>query len=241
MPTLTQLLARLRVELDDEAMPQLWSDTELVEDINRSVDEACLRARLIRDSDTPECCDIRLRPGIERYEMHPAVLGIHRARIPNRQALEEITADQLDYSYGTGNNHRGYPGGYAGGYGSRWEDQRAAYPTHFVQNLDACWIRFYPIPTEVHTVKLTVWRKPVQPLSLETPEREPEVHNIHHWNLLHWAMHLAYSKHDAEAHDPDAAARCAQMFAEMFGHRRSAEVTEILRRTPNLKVKAHFR
>lgn len=221
MASLAQLLDRLRVDLDDEAEPRLWSDAELVENINRAVDEACLRARLIRDSDS-DFTRIRLRPGIARYSVHDSILEITRARIPGHRPIEGIVAEMLDRQCET------------------WEDSKAERPTHYIANLDACWVRFHPVPQAVSTVNLTVSRKPVIPLSLDQPERSPEIAEIHHWNLLHWARHLAYDKHDAEAHDPQASATCAGMFAEFFGHRKSAEVQEILRRTRNLKVKAHF-
>ena len=222
MATLGKLLSRLRSDLDDEAEPRLWSDAELVEYVNRAVDEACLRTKLILDSDTPEVCQIRLIPGKASYPIHRSIMGIRRARIPGHDPLRLVIAETLDDEW------------------PNWQDQEAERPVDMICNLDSCTIRVHPTPTVLNTVHLTVWRTALQELDVDRLNEEPQVARVHHYNLLEWAKHLAYSKHDGDAHDPQAAATHAAYFSEFFGPRRNAQTQAILFRTPNLKVRPHF-
>lgn len=215
MATLAELLTQLRIDIDDVEAPQLWSDAELTSYINRAFDEVCFRSRGILDSNL----ELRLRPGIESYEVDCRILSIHRMKSDNG-IVEQTSTEALEAC------------------NAKWEIEQAERPSKYLLDEDSDLVRLYPIPSIAQTLRLTVWRLPK---TLEHSQDKPEINKAHHYNALHWAKHLAYSKHDADAFDKDAADNCAAMFAELFGHRRSAEVTNILRRHRNLKVKTHFR
>ena len=223
MATLTQLLAQCRIDLDDLSTPYFWSDAELVGYINRAMDEVCFRMRGIRDSDS-DLCTIRLRPGTAKYDLDCRILEVRRMKIAGRgQTLQQTTVDVLDHER------------------ANWEAETAEFPTGYLLDMDAEWVRVFPAPTVAKTVTMTVWRLPLKDLELTDAEKSPEINKAHHYNALEYAKSLAYSKHDADAFDPQAAALCEARFASLFGSRRSAQVTEMLRTGRSMKVRAHFR
>lgn len=46
---------------------------------------------------------------------------------------------------------------------------------------------------------------------------KPEIHQAHHRHLVHWALHRAFSKPDADGADPNKAAMAEAAFTKHFG------------------------
>jgi len=224
MATTRELIDQLRIDIDDLATPYFCSDSELVGYLNRAVDEACLRSRLIRDSDTPDVCQISLRPTYPKYRLDSRLLSVQRAIVSGQaRAMTQTNYDVLD---------RDCPG---------WGTDTADVPTHFILDLDACWLRVFPTPTLAGQITMTVWRTQLEDLDVtNSPNDQPEIGRIHHYNLLDYAKHLAYSKHDSEMFDPEAATSAAIAFSANFGRRRNAATLELIRHDKNLKVRSPF-
>ena len=227
MATIRQLLDQLRIDLDDKATGderELWTDNELVSYINRALGEACVRAKLIRDSDTSSICRIVLRSGVAKYSLDKRILGLRKVYVDGSPCIITPTnSDVLDDTE------------------PRWRQETGDIPSWYIADLDACWIQFTPIPTVVNTLTLSVWRLPIEDLTLDKPDQEPEINQVHHYNLLDYAKYLAYIRHDGDSHNPEMSSHHEAMFARNFGQRRSAEVVEILRNERHLRTKAHFR
>lgn len=219
MATLRELLAQLRVDLDDRVAPYLWTDELLVQFINRALDEACMRAKFVRDADS-ESTRVNLIANRSTYDFDCKVLAIRRASTDTCPALEITNAETLDYKC------------------PNWEREKGS-PKWIIFNLDQQWFRVSPTPTKPMVLNLSVWRRPCK-LSIEQLERCPEIPEIHHYNLLDWAKHLAYSIHDAEAHDPEAATMAYRMFETHFGRKLSAKEMEFFRHDRRLKTRPRF-
>lgn len=197
----TALIAEFRRVMGDEAAPYFWSDDEIVRYIAEAVDEACERARLIEDKTTAEVCQIDIEAGTADYAMHPSVIAIKRAKLGD-DALIETSEEAMDQS------------------DPRWET-REGLPTRFIQTETS--IRLVPTPDEDGTVQMTVFRRPVDPVGIDTdlsdvlPER-------YHLRLMPWAYRCAYRKTDSETFNEKFAESREIEFTRMFGVRLDANV-----------------
>jgi len=75
-------LARRR--LDDLAEPYLWEDVELVDYLNRSINEICEKTELIRDSSTTAIVQIKLLANLGKYSLDTRVIRIFGCRLTDR-------------------------------------------------------------------------------------------------------------------------------------------------------------
>lgn len=224
MATTLELKDRLRRDLEDTVAPYLWSDDELMEYINEAMDEACIRAGMIRDSDS-EVCEFVLRANQSKYDIDDRILRIKRVMIDGqKEPLEETNFDDLDTDY---------PG---------WHAETANMPRRYLSNMDACWIRLHPIPLDTASkkVRLVVQRLQLKPLTLDKPDSRPEINKIYHFHLLEWAKYLAYSKPDAETLYPEGAERAGALFVEHFGNRDSAADIEVQQNFKRQRTRGHY-
>ena len=70
-------------------------------------------------------------------------------------------------------------------------------------------------PSTAGTLYLEGYRLPLKPLVNDTDK--PEINQAHHRNLVHWALHRAFSKPDSETIDPQRAATAEAAFTRYFG------------------------
>lgn len=246
MATAEALLAQARRDLDDPEVPgngddslSLFSNEELVAYLNRAIDEACLRARLILDSDTPELCRITLEDGKASYALDSRIYRVHRVRLveEGRVLIQSGRAD-LDHLYIYDEyDHPVYT------HLGNWEDQEGL-PLYFIQDLNTQSLRLVPKPTTnelPETLGLTVYRTQFNPIEVHKIQlQEPEIHPLYHYPLLDWVYFLALSKQDADTYDPEKANGHAGNFAARFGERPSAEDLEFYRKDRPMRTRAHF-
>jgi len=230
---LSELVAQLRIFLDDSEKPgtgttpdsdSLWSNDELVLYINKAIDEACLRARLIRDSSTPALVEIDLVADEAFYDIDNRVLDIYRAKIESaKYSMEQSTSRDLD---------RRYP---------MWEGLPSIdEPDTFITDLESHQIRLVPAPKIAGLLKLTVWRTQLKPLTWAANTKSPEIAPVHHFGLLNWARSIAYQKTDSETYDPRKSLDYAEMFTQEFGERPTARDLESGRVHSKQRVPARF-
>lgn len=195
---LQALMQEFRIRRDDTTKPYDWSDEEVVSYINEAITEACERAWLIEDSTTPEVCRITLRADKAIYELHPSVIKVKRVTFDGR-AIDETSTEAMDML------------------APEWEEETDTTPRAFILANDQG-IRPYPIPSESGGVlNLTVYRNPIDPMSLTRPKAEPEIHERHQLRMLHWAYRCAMLKRDSVTYNPEAAAAEEALFARSFG------------------------
>lgn len=201
-----ELISRFRDAALDREVPHFWSDEEVVSYLNEAVQEACERARLIEDRSTPSVCAVSVLAGESTYRLHASVLEIKRLTLDGR-LLTETSIEELDAEHLGWESRSGRPQRFV------FEQPTGAVPPR---------IRLVPTPNQTGSVALTVYRGPLKLLDVDSGS--PEIHARFHEHLLHWMLHRAYQKHDAEAFDPNKAMDALAMFVRAFGERPDANV-----------------
>lgn len=108
--TLTQLLARWRKEIGDEALPYLWDDDDGITYLNDAINEACRRSRLLIDSTTTDICRISLVAGQSSYTLDPRIILVRKARLENKTLpLEVFSWRDMDAANPGWESHTGTP------------------------------------------------------------------------------------------------------------------------------------
>lgn len=212
--TLAELRTALRARLDDDAGKQLWSDPELDSYLNRALDEACLRGRMLVDDSTPEICRIVTVQDQARYALDDRVIEVVRVQLEGApKPMQKTTMAQLDdRTSGDWESHTGKP--------TTWFTD----PTTSV-NLEKK-IGLYRTPNTDYaglTVRLMVVRLHIDPL--EGDDDEPyELHQSMHRDLLDWGEREAFLKHDSETYSKDKSESAEMRFERRFGPRPTLNV-----------------
>ncbi|MEF8794320.1 phage adaptor protein [Thiohalorhabdus sp.] len=228
MATLNDLLAQARIDLDDPEQPgggddslSLFKTNELVSYINRAIDEACLRAELILDSDTPDVCEVAVTAGQAKYDLDSRIVLVKRAKLASQpRALKKTDRDALD------------------GMRMDWESDTGT-PEMYLADMNQG-IRLYPIPDTDTTLRLTVWRRPLEPIPSYMGHKEPPIPPEDHYPLLHWVYYLALDRQDVDTYAPEKAMQHAQAFAQQFGRRKAAWEREFDRKSRPLRVPGSY-
>ena len=201
--TLADFIAEFRSVRDDTQAPYLWSDEDITRYLNDAVNEACERALLIEDRTTSAVCIISLEVGEPSYPLHDSIIKVKRVVFDGRP-LSETSVEKLDAD------------------DSYWES-RSGDPREYLLESNIS-IRFDRKPTAVADVSLTVYRTPLEPLSVDNMEGVPEIKALYHMRLLPWVYRCALLKHDAETYDKDRADQQEAIFTMNFGERPDANV-----------------
>lgn len=196
---LEQLRDHLRINiLDDQATPQLWSDETLDLYINQAQDEAAIRARLFRRSES-----ITVLAGSNLIDLESDVIEVIQVVLPGYGALEPLDDRALPMQAGvtnrTGRPSRFIPASPVLGMGSQ--------------------VQIYPTPAFDVQLSVTVNHTPAP---LEDAEDECLIPSSRQLAMLHWAAYLAYSMRDSDAEDKTRATSHEQKFIEAFGMRHDA-------------------
>lgn len=204
--TLAKLLATLRLRLDDKAQAALlYSDDDLVDAINKAVDEAAERAWLIFDTTTAACCQITLVPGQREYPLHASVFEVRKAQVTGQRcAMRRGTFDWVE-SRTHGDN----------------------IPQEYGVDLFGAVLHLIldRAPMDAGTLDLSVFRRQLAPMELADKDTvEPEIASTFHMDMLQWAIHLCYSTRDSDAGDDQKAQLAATRFEAAFGIKIDANV-----------------
>lgn len=199
--TLGELIQETRERLDDIAEPFLWSKEKLTQYLNEAEREAAERARLLYDQ-TSSLTTFNTVVGQNAYPLNPLALGVHRVKVGDR-VLQRAQREDLDMI------------------SRRWEEMDGE-PRRFFELEDGRELTLYPRPVTVEPVQLALWRYPLELMADE--DDEPEIPERWHFDLTHWAVHLAFLKRDADTDDRTRAERAEARFTQAFGIRRDANV-----------------
>lgn len=200
--TLADLISAFRARSSDTELPYLWSDAAITLYLNDAVQEAAVRARLIKDSTTVAVTSIAIAASGGLYKLHPSIFMIDRAKLASQNApLTPTSVEQLDDEF---------PG---------WEVQNGT-PVYLCEENGT--VRLVPNSLSGDTLRLAVYRLPLD--DMEAPDDEPEIHAKHHVRLLDWALRCAYLNQDSETFDETKAQKYEAMFERSFGIKPDANV-----------------
>jgi hypothetical protein len=193
--TQSELIAAFRSLADDTVETYLWSDDEVRTYLCEAEKEAATRAKLLFDDSSVLYSQVTLAVGQSTYVLNPLVLTVQRVTLAGEK-LTKKTKAILDAEI------------------PDWETTTGTPLYYILQDQS---IRVVPIPEATGTLHTDVVRLPVI-----MKERGPEIHSRYHFKLLDWALHLAYSRRDADTFDPIKAMNYESRFTTSFGDSQAA-------------------
>lgn len=235
--TLAELLNYLRGSvLNDRtsrvsgASDYLWTDADLITNINEAQRRFASRSLILRDGTTDAVTKVTLAEGQDIYELHASVLGVISGSVVGQpNDLNRVGHAFLAAQRATSEN---------------WVDPRVYFgrapgPTLAFStdedlspdsegSLANVTLRIYPKPTareDGNVLRLRVVRKPIRIFTvadLEDPTAIPEIPVDHHIEMLDWAAYLALRIVDDDAGVP---ARAIEFMNSFEAHVQSARVT----------------
>ncbi len=208
---LEQLTQQFRVDAGDLTEPYLWESEWIAGWFAEAVTEAAIRGRLLMEADNPLVCQIAVAIGQTVYPLHAALYELVNIRFKPTGAtrsdeLHLSTREELD---------RLRPG---------WRDDTGR--VEFAIQDDTR-IRLVHAPETTGTLYLEGYRIPLKAMVSDTDK--PEINGAHHQHLVHWALHRAFSRPDAETIDPSRAAQAEARFTAYFGPRPDSDLRRATR------------
>ena len=209
---LSELLRRFRVDANDKVEPYFNEDIDAIAWINDAVNEACIRGRLLHESQDSDVCQIPVAAGTSQYTLHPSLYELtHVWFEPDNgfrgSNLSVVSPEYLDQRYS-----------------ENWRRLKGM-PQFAIQ--DDTTIRLVPMPDLGGELQLEGYRVSLVPMQNDTDV--PEINQIHHEHLIQWVLHKAYSVPDAEFFDPNRAAIAEQAFTDYFGPRPDSDLRRMTR------------
>lgn len=202
--TLDDLIAQFRVDSGDKLEPYLCTDEEVTAWLDEAQDEAAIRARLLHESTLADLCQIPVTAGVHTYTLHRLMgelsyVGWMAEGDSRVVELELVSREDLD----------------ARKPGWRQRNDRVAFAIQ-----DDTRIRLAYTPAVPGVLTLEGYRRPLKSLEMSG---KPEIGDIHHRHLVHWALYRCFDRPDAELFDADRAAREQAAFTKVFGLRPDAD------------------
>lgn len=199
----------------DRVVPYLTPTEDVIDFLNEAEEEACIRAKLIRDDATVEVVEIDTTVGTSTYALHPSVFEIISMRLkpgngmPSRP-IYPTTRGEMDVR------------------DSAWRDYGGTLhvPVDWVI-LDETTIRLAGFTELDDQVLLEVYRVPLAPMAED--DDTPEIGVIHHRKLVQWALHRAFGVPDSDLFDADRSELAEREFTKHFGPRPRADMHRRMR------------
>ena len=211
--TLEDLIRRFRIDATDTVPnPYLFADEWIADWLSDAEQEAAIRGRLLYEADNTAVCEIAVAVGVTSYPLHASLYELVEPRF---QATGETRSKPL-YLTTREELTRARPD---------WRNDEAGAPCYIIQ--DDSRITLWPRPDVTGTVKLEGYRLPMK--AMESDSDKPEINAAHHRHLVHWALHRAFSRPDAETIDPQRAALAEQAFTRYFGLRPDSDLRRATR------------
>lgn len=211
--TLDELIKDFRVTTQDKVGPDyLFEQGDVTRWLIEAEQEACIRGRLLHESNNSSICEISVSAGEAAYPLALALyeidhLGLLEAGSVESRLVRLVSREWLD------DNQRG------------WRD-RTGIPCYAIQSDNS--IRLVPTPNAEATLKLEGYRLPLRGLSSEKTSK-PEINPAHHRHLVNWALHRAFSVPDSETLDLGRADDALAAFTRYFGERPDSDLRRITR------------
>ena len=209
--TLAELIQAYRVASGDLAVPPFFEDPDLAVFFNEAVRQACVRARLIHESDDPDICTIPVLADTATYPLHAALYELdYSAFLPDgetrKRPISLVSQDWLSAHM------------------DDWRDE-VGTPEYAIQ-LDTS-IRLVPRPDRAGTFFMEGYRTPKAEMA--ESDDTPEINALHHNQLVHWVLFRVLSIPDSELLDLEKAQRAEAAFTRYFGPMPDADLRRITR------------
>lgn len=209
--TLQELIARFRQDTDDATQPYLFNAEVVLQWLNEAVVEACIRARLIHESDDADVCQIAVVAGTAVYQLHAALYELTHAAFREsvdvaRKPLKLVSTGWLDANV------------------SCWRDLEGE-PKYAIQTDKS--LRLVPRPDIAGQVLLEGYRTPLTPMAAN--DEVPPINASHHLHLLQWPLYCAYARPDVDFYDKDEAEKAEAAFTRYFGARPDVDLRRATR------------
>lgn len=208
--TSVELLAFLRLQLDDVVTPYLWSDAECYQHLSDAQRMFCRLTDGISDASTTAIVDITVAINAEWLALDPRILKIRAAnRTSDGAPLEVLNFEDMAPR------------------GIRF-DGRTGVLTTLITGMEENKLRLARKASVADAIKLLVFRLPLVDI---TASGSPEIPSQHHEHLVPWAMSRALLKQDSEAFDKNKAQEMETVF------RRYCAAAQLEQRTKRHKVR----
>ena len=208
---LEQLIAQFRVDAGDTAAPYLFEDEWVAGWMTEATAEAAIRGRLLMEASNPAVCQIAVTAGVAVYPLHTSLFElVHLRFVPTGSTRSEpvklVTREELE---------RIRP---------RWRDD--ADRLEFAIQDDTR-VQLVAPPTADGILHIEGYRVPLKALANDNDK--PEINSAHHHHLVHWALHRAFSRPDADTFDAGRAAKGEAEFTRYFGLRPDSDLRRATR------------
>ena len=208
---LEQLIQQFRVDADDLIEPHFWDAEWIAAWLTEAQAEAAIRGRLLYEAANAAVCQIAVAANTATHDLHKSLFELVHLRFQATGATTSSVVtikarEELD---------RIRPG---------WRDETGT-PRHAVQ--DDTRITLVPRPELAGTLHVEGYRVPLK--ALENDTDKPELNESHHRHLVHWALHRAFSKPDADGFDATRASSAEAAFTRYFGQRPDSDLRRATR------------
>lgn len=226
--TLAQLRALFRSISGDDTSPYRTDDTLLDAWINEAEEEACVRARLLYETDV---VSITLVLDQAAYSLSSATISkryfwVDGLRLTTSQLERDLTPRTMDEMIDE------HPG---------WQYSDSGIPEHYITDLLPESVTLWPAPSSDvagDAMKLRGFKLPDAVMSADSDE--PDINAQWHRKLINWPLYQHYKRTDAENITVDASDRALAEFERDFGVRPDAKLQQLLYRKQGIRFKPRF-
>ncbi len=198
MATVTELLAQLRLDLEDPEYPgsgqtpdsdSLWSNAELIHYIDQAQKQLCLEVDVLPDATS---FTSTVTAGDKWILRDPLIARIREGymttygRVIKPTTQVEIARGYVTDDYGLTAQR------------SDWRSTTGV-PDFVITDMDAAQLRLVPESTVDDTIEWSVYRLPLE--DVVSTGSELEIDPLFHYKILWYAKALAFNKQDAETQD----------------------------------------
>lgn len=201
--TVAELESLFRNQLGDSVPDYFISQALFLDYLNEAEEEAAFRKNLLFDK-TSSFCTIPVLANTTVYALDPCIYAVCYADIYGtdliRYRLTPTDRIEMDRLY------------------KDWRTETRK-PEWFIQYDNT--LELIPIPETTYTLKLEVYRLPLD--SMCSSGDEPEIQRNHHRSLVEWTLYRAFSSPDLDTQDMGRANDHLKKFTAIFGNRPSAD------------------
>ena len=204
---LKHLIEAFRTDAKDNVKPYIWDDALVTRWLNEAQEQAAVRARLLLEDTNDEVCRIDLQPGAKTYPLHESLYEIASVRLYASDTdscprlLPIVSREWLDHNV---------PG---------WRNTQS--PVQWLIQGETT-LRVVGSVQAGARLQLEGYRLPL--CCMKHEHDQPEIHRASHMQLVHWALHKAFSQPDADGFDPTRSVAAETAFTHYFGHQPDSDL-----------------
>jgi hypothetical protein len=188
----SEIILQARGLMKDTKQTYLWSETELVQYLNSSHNEAAEKAKLFLESVNSAICRIPILAADPDpdYPIDNRIVEVLSAKLSTQsRPLYRRKRTELEL------------------WNPDWRNAAPGTPRWFLTDYTEGHLTLHQKSNADATLYLTVYRLPLVRFTADNIDTEPEIHFRHHYRLVEGILAQAYNKDDSETLDPQKADR----------------------------------